>query len=159
MAGAAARDDERWMNAALDEARCAVDEGEVPVGAVVVLDGRVVGRGHNRTESLGDPTAHAEVLAIGAACRSLGVPRLTGATIYVTMEPCSMCAGAIVLARVRRLVYGCRDPKAGFAGSLGNIVDDPSLNHRASVTSGVLDDQCAALVSAFFETLRRRTRT
>jgi tRNA(adenine34) deaminase len=145
------------MSAALDEARSAVDEGEVPVGAVVVLDGRIVGRGHNRTESLGDPTAHAEVLAIGAACSSLGVPRLTGATIYVTMEPCPMCAGAIVLARLKRLVYGCPDPKAGYAGSLGNIVDDPALNHRAAVASGILRDECAALVRSFFESVRRRT--
>jgi tRNA(adenine34) deaminase len=156
--GTAAITDDRWMNAALDEARRAVDEGEVPVGAVVVMGERIVGRGHNRTEALKDPTAHAEVLAIGAAARSLGVPRLTGATIYVTMEPCPMCAGAIVLARLDRLVYGCPDPKAGYAGSLGNIVDDSLLNHRAAVTSGVLRDQCAALVSAFFERVRRGTR-
>lgn len=144
------------MNAALDEARLAADGGEVPVGAVVVLDGRVVGRGHNSIESLRDPTAHAEILAIGAACRSLGLPRLTGATIYVTMEPCPMCAGAIVLARIRRLVYGCPDPKSGYAGSLGNLLDDPSLNHRAAVTSGVLREECAALVRGFFTELRGR---
>ncbi len=152
-----ANEDERWMNAALDEARKAVDEGEVPVGAVVVSGDRVVGRGHNRTEALGDPTAHAEVLAIGAACTSLKVLRLTEATIYVTMEPCPMCAGAIVLARLRRLVYGCPDPKAGYAGTLGNILDDPSLNHRTAVASGVLREDCARLVSAFFDALRRGT--
>lgn len=147
------------MNLAIDEARRAVDEGEVPVGAVVVVGGRVVGRGHNRIEGSGDPTAHAEILAIGSACRSLGVPRLTKGTIYVTMEPCAMCAGAIVLARLGRLVYGCPDPKAGYCGSLGSIVDDPALNHRVSVTSGVLQRECASLLSAFFETVRRRGRT
>jgi tRNA(adenine34) deaminase len=150
------REDRRWMTAALDEARRAVDDGEVPVGAVVVVDGAVVGRGHNQTETLRDPTAHAEILAIGAACRSLGVPRLTRATIYVTMEPCPMCAGAIVLARIRRLVYGCTDPKAGYAGTLGNIVDDPSLNHRTAVTSGVMSEECSSLVRAFFERVRER---
>ena len=146
------------MSAALDEARRAVDEGEVPVGAIIVVDGRIVGRGHNRTEASGDPTAHAEILAIGAACASLGVPRLTRATMYVTMEPCPMCAGAVVLARIKRLVYGCPDPKAGYAGSLGNIVDDPSLNHRASVTSGVMSDECSSLLSAFFERMRSGAR-
>jgi len=145
------------MAAALDEARRAVDEGEVPVGAVIVSGGRVVGRGHNRTEALRDPTAHAEILAIGAACRSLGVPRLTKATIYVTMEPCPMCAGAIVLARIKRLVYGCTDPKAGFAGTLGNIVDDPSLNHRTAVVSGVMGEDCSKLLRAFFERARGRS--
>jgi len=146
------------MSAALDEARRAVDEGEVPVGAIIVVDDRIVGRGHNRTETSGDPTAHAEILAIGAACASLRVPRLTRATMYVTMEPCPMCAGAIVLARIKRLVYGCPDPKAGYAGSLGNIVDDPSLNHRTCVTSGVMSDECSSLLSAFFERMRSGAR-
>jgi tRNA(adenine34) deaminase len=147
--------DRVWMEAALAEARAAGDEGEVPVGAVVVAGGAIVGRGRNAVERLLDPTAHAEILAIGAAARSLGAPRLTGATIYVTMEPCAMCAGAIVGARLARLVYGCRDPKAGYAGSLGNIVDDPALNHRVAVASGLLADECGALVSQFFERLRR----
>jgi len=142
------------MEVALDEARAAADEGEVPAGAVVVVGGRVVGRGRNAVERLKDPTAHAEILAIGAASRSLGVPRLTGGTIYATMEPCPMCAGAIIQARLERLVYGCNDPKAGYAGSLGNIVDDPALNHRVAVTSGLLADECGALVSRFFERLR-----
>ena len=146
--------DERFMKAALDEALKALDEGEVPVGAVVVSDGRIVGRGHNQVEALGDPTAHAEVLAIGAAARSLEGARLTGATIYVTMEPCPMCAGAIVLARLKRLVYACSDPKSGYCGSLGNIVDDPALNHNAKVTSGVLEEESASLLSRFFEKLR-----
>jgi tRNA(adenine34) deaminase len=142
------------MQAALVEAGKALEEGEVPVGAVVVSEGRIIGRGHNQVESLGDPTAHAEILAIGAACRSLGVPRLTGSSIYVTMEPCAMCAGAMVLSRVRRLVYGCRDSKCGYAGSLGNIVDDAALNHQVRVTSGVLESECASIVSGFFARLR-----
>ena len=146
------------MIAALDEGRRAVDEGEGPGGAVVVLGGRVSGRGHNRIESSGDPTAHAEILAIGSACHSLGVPRVTMGTIYVTMEPCAMCAGAMVLARLSRLVYGCRDPKAGYCGSLGSIVDDPGLNHRVAVTSGVLEKECGALLRAFFEMVRRHER-
>lgn len=148
--------DDHYMQAALGEARMALDEGEVPIGAVIVAGGRIVGRGHNQVESLRDPTAHAEVLAIGAACESLGVPRLTGATIYVTMEPCAMCAGAIVLARLKRVVYGCADPKAGHCGSLGNICDDSRLNHRASVASGVMADEAGALLRSFFETLRTK---
>jgi tRNA(adenine34) deaminase len=148
--------DERYMKAALDEALRALDEGEVPIGAVIVADERIIGRGHNQVEALGDPTAHAEVLAIGAACRSMGAPRLTGATIYVTMEPCPMCAGAVVLARISRLVYGCSDPKSGYCGSLGNIVDDPALNHRTKVLSGVLAEESASILSQFFEELRRR---
>jgi len=142
------------MEVALEEARAAFDEGEVPVGCVVVAGERIVGRGRNAVERLRDPTAHAEILAIGAACRSLGVPRLTEAAIYVTMEPCAMCAGAIVQARLRRLVYGCPDPKAGYAGSLASVVDDPALNHRVAVTSGLMGNECGALVSRFFERLR-----
>ena len=144
------------MRAALVEARKALDEGEVPIGAVVVVGDRVIGRGHNRVEGLGDPTAHAEILAIGAASRSLKAARLTGATIYATMEPCPMCAGAIVLARLSRLAYGCPDPKSGYCGSLGNIVDDPALNHSVTVRSGVLEEECATLLSRFFAGLRRR---
>jgi len=151
---ALAERDTEWMEAALEEAESALNEGEVPVGAVVVADDRIVGRGHNRVEALGDPTAHAEILAIGAACRSLGVPRLTEATMYVTIEPCPMCAGAIVLARLKRLVYGAADPKAGYCGSLGDLTSDPKLNHSVSVTSGVLAHRCGALVTRFFENLR-----
>jgi len=147
------------MEVALEEARRALDEGEVPVGAVVVLRGRVLGRGRNQVESTCDPTAHAEVLAIGAACSALRVPRLTGGAIYVTMEPCAMCAGAIVQARLARLVYGCSDPKAGYCGSLGSIVDDPGLNHRVAVASGVLAEASTALLSGFFEDLRARGKT
>ncbi|MEA3408761.1 MAG: tRNA adenosine(34) deaminase TadA [Candidatus Eisenbacteria bacterium] len=148
-----------WMRAALVEARKAYDSGEVPVGAIIVVDDRVVGRGHNQVEGLVDPTAHAEILAIGAASRTLAAARLTDASIYVTMEPCPMCAGAIVLARLSRLIYGCSDPKSGYCGSLGNIVDDAALNHRVSVRSGVLAKECASLVSRFFTELRRRSTT
>ncbi len=146
--------DRHFMQKALEEARCALDQGEVPVGAVVVAGGRVIGRGRNRVEETRDPTAHAEIIAIGAAAGALKVPRLTGATIYITMEPCAMCAGAIVLARVKRIVYGCPDPKAGYCGSLGSIPEDPRLNHRVAVTSGVMGEECASLVSGFFEKLR-----
>ncbi len=148
--------DELWVRAALVEASRAPEHGDVPVGAVIVANERIVGRGHNQVERLGDPTAHAEILAIGAASQTLAASRLTGATIYVTMEPCPMCAGAIVLARLDRLVYGCPDPKSGYCGSLGNIVDDPALNHRVQVRSGVLEGECAALVSRFFAELRKR---
>jgi tRNA(adenine34) deaminase len=136
------------MRVALTEAERAYEEGEVPVGAVVVAGDRVIGRGHNQVLALGDPTAHAEILAIGAACRTRPGARLTGAVIYVTMEPCPMCAGALVLARLERLVYGCADPKSGYCGSLGNIVDDPALNHRVPVTSGVLMEECAGICVA-----------
>jgi len=156
VSGHVAGEDTVWMEAALDEARAAFDEGEVPVGAVVVMDGRIVGRGRNQVESSNDPTAHAEIIAIGAATGSLGVPRLTRATLYVTMEPCSMCAGAIVLARLQRLVYGCADPKAGYVGSLANTLDDPRLNHRVAVTSGVKAPECSRLVTSFFQSLRTR---
>ncbi len=151
--------DRLWMQAALDEARCALEQGEVPVGAVVVLGDRIIGRGRNRVEETMDPTAHAEIIAIGAATSGLKVPRLTGATIYITMEPCAMCAGAIVLARAKRIVYGCPDPKAGYCGSLGSIPEDSRLNHRVTVTSGVMGDQCASLVSGFFEKLRSDRRS
>lgn len=153
------RRDSAFMAVALDEARMALDEGEVPVGAVVVLGGRVLGRGHNQVEATRDPTAHAEIIALGAACRAVEVPRLTGATLYATMEPCPMCAGAIVQARVARLVYACADPRAGYCGSLGNIADDPRLNHRVAVSSGVMAEQASALLAAFFEALRARGRT
>ncbi|MCD4689966.1 tRNA adenosine(34) deaminase TadA [bacterium] len=150
--------DRVWMQAALDEARCALDQGDVPIGAVVVLSDRIIGRGRNQVEEMGDPTAHAEIIAIGAASRSLRVPRLTGGTIYITMEPCAMCAGAIVLARLQRIVYGCPDAKAGYCGSLGSIPEDPRLNHRVTVTSGVMGEECAALLSGFFEKLRSDRR-
>ena len=148
--------DAAYMGAALDEARRALDEGEVPVGAVVVHRGRIIGRGHNQTEATLDATAHAEIIAIGAACRELRVPRLTQASIYVTMEPCPMCAGAIVMARLSRVVYGCADPEAGYCGSKGDLAGDSGLGHRVAVTSGVRADECSALLESFFRDLRAR---
>ncbi len=149
-------EDERWMQHALAEARRADEEDEVPVGAVVVRDGRIIGRGHNRTEHLQDPTAHAEILAIGAAASAMKSWRLEGASIYVTVEPCSMCAGALVLARIKRLVFGVRDPKAGACGSILDIVRNGRLNHRVEVTEGVLADEASGLLRHFFQRLRRR---
>ncbi|GMU64751.1 MAG: tRNA-specific adenosine deaminase [Acidobacteriota bacterium] len=144
------------MDEALGLARQAAALGEVPVGAVVVgSDGRVLGRGHNRREIDQDPLAHAELLALREAARSSGSWRLEGATLYVTLEPCAMCAGAIVLSRVPRLVFGADDPKAGFCGSLGDLVRDPRLNHRPEVTSGVRAAESAALLRGFFAELRR----
>jgi tRNA(adenine34) deaminase len=147
-------EDQKWMRVALTEAERAYEEGEVPVGAVVIQQGRILGRGHNRIEGLHDPTAHAEMIAISAAAESLGYPRLSEASIYVTIEPCTMCAGAIVLARLKRLVYGAKDPKAGACGSLYDITSDPRLNHRVEVVSGVLEAECSQLLSDFFKKLR-----
>jgi len=147
-------DDVRWMKLALAEAETARDKDEVPVGAVIVLNDRVIGRGHNQVESLNDPTAHAEIIAIGAAGSFLGSWRLEDATIYVTLEPCAMCAGAIVLARLKRLVFGARDPKAGACGSVMKVIDDASLNHRVVVDSGVLQEEAALLLKEFFERKR-----
>ncbi len=142
--------DEQWMREALAQARAALTHGDVPIGAVVVHDGRVIGRGHNEREHLQDPTAHAEVLALRAAAAALGSWRVLDSTLYVTLEPCAMCAGAIVLARVPRVVYGTADPKAGAAGSVMNILDDAHLNHRPELVGGVLADDCAALLRGFF---------
>ena len=147
-------DDERFMREALDEARQGAARGEVPVGAVVVMDGAIVGRAHNAPIALADPTAHAEVLALRAAGEKRGNYRLTGATLYATVEPCPMCCGAALHARVARVVYGARDPKAGAAESLYRLLDDARLNHRAAVTGGVLAAEAAGLLSAFFETKR-----
>ena len=143
------------MRLALAEAQAASDEGEIPVGAVAVKDGKVVGAGHNRREGARDPTAHAELLAIQAAARSVGAWRLSGVTVYVTLEPCAMCAGALVLARVDRVVFGTRDAKAGAVGSLMNLVQDPRLNHRMDVQEGLLQEECSSLLKAFFRRLRR----
>jgi tRNA(adenine34) deaminase len=154
--GTSAPAEERFMEAALAEARAAASEGEVPVGAVVVYEGRIVGRGRNRTETAQDPTAHAEILAIGAAAQSLKSWRLDGCVLYATLEPCHMCAGAIVLARIDRLVYGARDPKAGACGSLAMVPQDLRLNHRAEVVPGVLAEECGALLETFFRSRRNR---
>lgn len=149
-------DDESGMREALALARRAAELGEVPVGAVVVRDDEVIGRGHNRREMDQDPLAHAEVLAIrqAAAHPSTRGWRLLGTTLYVTLEPCAMCAGALVLARVPKLVYGAADPKAGWCGSLGDLVRDPRLNHRVDVVSGVLEQECGDLLRGFFQRLR-----
>ena len=144
------------MHLALAEARAAAQEGEVPVGAVAVFEGRVVGRAHNQRELLRDPTAHAEMLALTQAAAALGRWRLAGVTLYVTLEPCVMCAGAMVLARIDRLVYGADDPKAGAIRSLYRVVEDPRLNHRVEVRSGVLADECGGLLSEFFRQRRSR---
>ena len=144
------------MRVALREAERAFEEEEAPVGAVLVREGRLIGRGHNRVEALQDPTAHAEIIAIGAACEAIGSRRLEGCTLYVTLEPCPMCAGAIVLARIPRLVFGAFDPKTGACGSLMNLVQDDRLNHRAALMSGVLSFECGEILSAFFERLRQK---
>ena len=144
------------MQLALVQAALAPAHGDVPVGAVVLApDGSVAGAGHNDREGAGDPTAHAEVLALRAAAVVLGSWRLTGCTLVVTLEPCAMCAGAAVLARVARVVYGAGDPKAGAAGSLFDLLRDRRLNHRPEVVSGVLADDCARLLQVFFEQRRR----
>jgi tRNA(adenine34) deaminase len=145
---------ERFMEAALAEARLADERDEVPIGAVVVREGRIIGRGHNQREMLADPTAHAEMLAITAAASALGDWRLTGCTLYVTLEPCPMCAGAIVLARLARLVYGAEDPKFGACASLYTIPTDPRTNHQLEVISGICAEACGALLQAFFRRQR-----
>jgi len=150
--------DERFMRAALTLARRAAEHHDVPVGAVVVKDGAVLARGRNRRELDGDPTAHAELVAIRRAARKLGSWRLAGCTLYVTLEPCAMCAGAIVLARLPRLVFGASDSKAGFVGSLGDLCRDSRLNHRLEVTEGVLTEACGAVLREFFRARRLEAR-
>lgn len=142
------------MALALEEARAASGHDDVPVGAVVARGEEVLGRAGNERERAGDPTAHAEVLAIRRAAGALGSWHLEGCTLYVTLEPCAMCAGALVLARIDRLVFGAPDPKAGFAGSLGDLVRDPRLNHAVEVSSGVLQDACGEVLRAFFRDRR-----
>ena len=147
-------EDADWMRRALEQARAAASEDEVPVGALVVANGALIAEARNRTRAWSDPTAHAEVVALRAAAESLGGWRLLDATLYVTLEPCAMCAGAMVLARVRRLVYAAADPKTGMCGSLGCIVQDPRLNHRLEVTGGVHAEEAAALLRTFFRARR-----
>jgi len=142
------------MDLALAEARAAAADGEVPVGAVVVADGRVVAARHNERERTGDPTAHAELLALRDAAAALGGWRLVDATMVVTLEPCPMCAGALVAARVGRLVFGARDPRAGACGSLYNLCVDPRLNHEVTVTEGVRAAECGAVLTSFFSERR-----
>jgi tRNA(adenine34) deaminase len=147
-------DDERWMESALREAEQAHKRKEVPIGAVIVHKGRIIGRGYNQIETLQDPTAHAEMIAITAAATSLGSRRLEECTLYVTLEPCTMCAGAIVLARIPKLVFGTPDPKAGACGTLYNIVQDSRLNHRVELLGGILEARCSTLLKDFFVKVR-----
>ncbi len=147
----------QWMEEAFALAEEAGAEGEIPVGAVIAdRDGRIIGRGRNRRRS-GDPLGHAELFAIAEAARAIGDWRLEGTTMVVTLEPCAMCAGALVNARVERLIFAASDPKAGFCGSLGNLVQDPRLNHRLEVVSGVEEQRSRDLLQQFFRTLRTRT--
>ncbi|MEW6424417.1 MAG: tRNA adenosine(34) deaminase TadA [Bacillota bacterium] len=145
-----------YMREALAEAEKACALGEVPVGAVVVLDGEIIGRGHNLRETLSDSSAHAEIIALRKAAHKLGDWRLTGCTIYVTIEPCPMCAGALVQFRVGRLVYGARDPKAGAVDSVVDLVRNPAFNHQLEVVSGVLEGECRAVIQRFFRGLREK---
>ena len=147
-------EDEQFMKEALAFARIAYSEQEVPVGAVLVREGKMIGRGRNRREGLSDPTHHAEIEAIREGARAAGTWRLEGATLYATVEPCPMCAGAAVNARVARIVFGCADPKAGYCGTLGDIPRDPRLNHRCAVEGGLLGDESAAMLRLFFQARR-----
>ena len=146
--------DEYFMTRAIDQAYIAEENGDVPIGCVIVYDGQVIAKAYNQREQLTDPTAHAEIIALTQASDYLGSWRLAGCTIYVTLEPCPMCAGALVLARIDRLVYGCHDPKTGSCGSVYNIVEDTRLNHIVKVTSGVKAETCSEQLSGFFK--RRR---
>ena len=146
--------DERWMRRALELASRCAEHGDVPIGAVVVREDREVAAAGNERELRGDPTAHAEILAVRHAAAAAESWRLDGCTLYVTLEPCAMCAGAIVLARLDRVVFGAADPKAGFAGSLGNLVQDPRLNHEATLVSGVLAEETGEMLRAFFQARR-----
>ena len=151
-------DDRRFMQAALTEARAAQQRGEVPIGAVIVLNGEIIGRGHNLRETGEDPIAHAEMLAIRQAAAAIGHWRLLETTLYVTLEPCVMCMGAIILARIPRLVFGCRDPRAGAVGSIYDFSQDARFNHKVEVTEGVLGKECSRQLSGFFGELRARRR-
>ena len=150
--------DEHYLRAAIDEALAAERDGEVPVGAVVVFEGAIVGRGNNRVLRDSDPTAHAEIVAMRAAGQALGNYRLENCTLYVTLEPCAMCAGAILHARIKRLVYAATDPKAGACGSVLSVMNHPQLNHKAEVEAGLLAEECGSLLTNFFRA-RRQARS
>lgn len=151
-------EDERWMDVALEEARLAADEGEVPIGAVVVHEGALVSRAHNRREEDADPAAHAEFLAMELAARKLGRWRLTGCTVYVTLEPCLMCAGLMVNSRIDRCVYGAPDPKGGALGTLYDVSHNPRLNHEFAVEAGVRANESAEVLRTFFKTRRKAAK-
>lgn len=147
-------DNARYMQAALREAQMAYEAGEVPVGCVIVHDGQIIGKAHNQREVLQDPTAHAEVLAITQAAAHIGSWRLEGARLYVTLEPCAMCAGAIILARIDEIHYGAPDPKAGCCGTLMNLLEDKRFNHQPRLHSGLMAQECGGILSAFFQQIR-----
>ncbi len=149
---------EYWMRRAIAEAVKAEAKGEVPIGCVVVRDGRIIARGHNLRETTQDPAAHAELIAIRKAARKLGSWRLLDTTLYVTLEPCTMCMGAIILSRIPNVVFGCYDPKGGAAGSLYDLSNDPRLNHSVQLLPRILEAECSTLLSAFFASLRVRKR-
>ena len=150
--------DQHFMKAAMQEAAAAEGLAEVPIGAVVVKDGEIIGRGHNLRETDQDPTAHAEMIAIRQAAQKLGSWRLIDCSLYVTLEPCVMCMGAIILARIPQLVYGCRDPKAGAVGSIYNLSTDERFNHQVQVREGVLQQECSTQLSSFFRRLRQQKK-
>jgi tRNA(adenine34) deaminase len=149
------KEDERFMRAAIKAAAIAEENGDVPIGAVIVYENQIIGKAYNQREQLQDPTAHAEIIALTQAAAAIGSWRLEGCRMYVTLEPCPMCAGALVLSRMDRLIFGCDDSKAGACKSLYNIVQDERLNHRLEVTSGVLREECSRLLQDFFQ--KRRT--
>ncbi|MGC2744850.1 MAG: tRNA adenosine(34) deaminase TadA [Candidatus Angelobacter sp.] len=150
-------EDAAWMEQALELAGLAAEAGEVPVGALVIRDGEIIGQGHNRNLLDNDPTAHAEIVALRQAAARMGNHRLVGCTMVATIEPCSMCAGALIHARIARLVYGANDPKAGAAGSTVQVINHPSLNHRMEVTAGVLAGRCSEILQNFFRKKRQQT--
>ena len=150
--------DQRFMRVAIDQAEIARQNGDVPVGAVIVHEGQLIAKAYNQRQQLNDPTAHAEIIALTQAAEAVCSWRLDGCTIYVTLEPCPMCAGALVLARIDRLVYGCDDPKTGACGSLYNIVQDERLNHHLEVKSGVLEDECRRQLQEFFAGRRQENK-
>ena len=151
--------DQQYMRMAIDQAEIAAENGDVPIGAVIIYKGQIIGKAYNQREQLNDPTAHAEIIALTQAAEFVGGWRLDGCTIYVTLEPCPMCAGALVLARMDRLVYGCDDPKTGAVKSLFNIVQDNRLNHQLEVSSGVLAEECSKLLQIFFGRRRNEKKT
>jgi tRNA(adenine34) deaminase len=151
--------DERFMRIAIEAAKTAEENGDVPIGAVIVHNDQIIAKAYNQREQLQDPTAHAEIIALTQAAAALGNWHLHDCTMYVTLEPCCMCAGALVLSRIEKLVYGCEDPKAGACGSLYNIVQDKRLNHRLQITSGVLNSKCGMLLDDFFQKKRDKLKT
>lgn len=150
--------DERFMAAAIEQAKIALEKKEVPIGAVIVKDGEIIAAAHNLRETKQNAIAHAEVLAINQACEKLGTWRLEGATLYVTLEPCPMCAGALIMSRVERVVYGAKDPKGGCAGTFMNLLEDERFNHQCEVLSGICEDACGSMLTSFFKDLRERKK-